>query len=162
MSAKTSQLQIRVTPDEKAALKGLAAAAGLSVSEYVLRRALPSARRGLAEAVNALIAASDRDGALDSLRAQLRDLSDERFVEAVSAPLETPLTPFLLNCVAASVEHECATRRLDPPRWIERIAPLSRPHFGRDLRSLRPFLMRVSPPAFKRRRVFIEADRASP
>ena len=43
MQTKTSQLQIRVSPEEKSALKRLAASAGQSVSSYVLSRVLPSA-----------------------------------------------------------------------------------------------------------------------
>lgn len=45
MSPKSEQLQIRVTRQEKAALRRFAAAAGQDVSAYVLARALPATRQ---------------------------------------------------------------------------------------------------------------------
>ncbi len=44
MQTKTHHVQIRVTADEKAALKRLASRSGLDVSSYMLGRALPSQR----------------------------------------------------------------------------------------------------------------------
>ena len=47
VSTKTSQLQIRISPSQKEMLKRMADQAGLSLSAYVLSRALPSVRREL-------------------------------------------------------------------------------------------------------------------
>lgn len=47
MRQKTSQLQGRVSPEQKRQLKKLPRAAGLSVSEYVLAAALPSESEAL-------------------------------------------------------------------------------------------------------------------
>ena len=54
MGTKTSQLQIRVTPEQKEALKRLAADAGISVSKYVLACALPSGQLEFARHIQAL------------------------------------------------------------------------------------------------------------
>ena len=51
MSAKTSQLQIRVSPEEKQLIREAAERAGLSVSAYVLQVALPRPTDDLAAAV---------------------------------------------------------------------------------------------------------------
>lgn len=42
-TTKTTQLQIRVSPAEKAAIQACARRAGMDVSAYVLSRALPGA-----------------------------------------------------------------------------------------------------------------------
>lgn len=59
MSTKSQQLQIRVTPGQKAQLKRLARGAGQDVSGYVLARALPEARLRFGEIIRAL---RDREG----------------------------------------------------------------------------------------------------
>ncbi|MGI9037626.1 MAG: plasmid mobilization protein [Gemmatimonadota bacterium] len=62
MTAKTEQVQIRVSPAEKAALKQRAAEAGLGMSAYVLARALPHRGDRFAELLQALegVARSER------------------------------------------------------------------------------------------------------
>ena len=54
MSMKSEQLQIRVTPRQKVALKRSAAAAGVDVSTYVLSRVLPPSHDRFAEILSAL------------------------------------------------------------------------------------------------------------
>ena len=58
---KTAQLQIRLTPAQKALLKQRARAAGQDVSEYVLSRVAPESAVGFERAVAAL-----RDAALEA------------------------------------------------------------------------------------------------
>ncbi|MBT8489349.1 MAG: hypothetical protein KJO65_11045, partial [Gemmatimonadetes bacterium] len=56
---------------------------------------------------------------------------------------------------AALVERDASRRGLRAPAWTFDVAPMARPHFAWDLGSLRPHLMRVTPPTFKARRVFV-------
>lgn len=155
MGNKTSQLQIRVSPSQKAVLKRLAEAAGTSVSEYVLSRALPSHRLELRERIEALRDAPDLGSALGQLADFLRELPEEVFLEATSGSGPIHLPSLLQNYAAAAVEREASRRRLPAPGWTRAVRPLRSPHFAWDLRSLRPHLMRITPPAFKRRRVFV-------
>lgn len=152
---KTSQLQIRVSPSEKAVLKRLADDVGLSVSEYVLSKALPSYRADFEAAVAALRDDPDRGASLGALAAFLSELSESAFLEATGGGPPPALPPLLQNYAAAMVEREAARRGVEPPSWTLDIAPMSRPHFAWDLPSLRPHLMRVTPPSFKARRVFV-------
>ena len=69
MAAKTQQLQIRVTPRQKAALKRQADAAGRDVSSYVLSRLVPPEQDRFATILRAL--ESDAD-----LRFALAELND--------------------------------------------------------------------------------------
>lgn len=158
MSTKTSQLQIRISPAQKAALRSLADEAGMSVSAYVLSRALPSVKLDFDRRVDALSGAPDRAAALSELAAHLRSLSDEHFREAVAGGGPAHLPGLLQNYAAATVEREALERGIEPPEWTARVEPLSGPHFAWDLPSLRPHLMRLTPPAFKRRRIFVAVD----
>lgn len=155
--SKTSQLQIRVSPSEKSVLKRLAAGAGVSVSEYVLSKALPTHRADFQAALDGLRESVDRGASVESLAGLLKAWSDNDFVEATDGEAPAHLPPLLQNYAAALVEREAARRGLPPPAWTSAVEPLARPHFAWDLRSLRPHLMRVTPPSFKARRVFVAA-----
>lgn len=154
---KTSQLQIRISPAQKDVLKSLAADAGVSVSEYVLSKALPSHRLDFQERVEALRSDAPRTTALSDLTNHLQSLSDLAFREATGGEGPQQMPDLMQNYVAAVVEQEAARRGVPAPEWTSSVAPLATPHFAWDLPSLRPHLMRVTPAAFKKRRVFVAA-----
>jgi hypothetical protein len=162
MSGKTSQLQIRVTPGEKGSLKRLAAAAEMSVSRYVLSRLLPSTTLELGQRVKALGSSAQRHRAHSDMVKFVRGLTPIELSEAVADVELGDLSPVLRNHVAAVVEQEAWLKRVQTPEWVAGVAPLDRAHFAWELRSLRPHLMRVTPPAFKRRNVFVAADAHAP
>lgn len=155
MSTKTSQLQIRISPSQKEMLKRMADQAGLSLSAYVLSRALPSVRRELETKIEALRVQDGGESALRELLTYLSGLPDEAYREAVDAPVPADLPPVQKNLVTAAVEWEAVRRSMSPPAWAATVEPLSEPHFSRDLPALRPHLLRVAPAAFKRRRLFV-------
>jgi hypothetical protein len=157
MSAKTEQVQIRVSPREKAALKRLAAAAGQDLSSYVLARALPPARLRFEGILRALEDAGERRFALAELNDLLSGLAPIELGDAVANADVARLSPVLQNYVAAMVEQAAAERRTEPPPWVAAIRPLERPHFAAPLLSLRWHLLTASPPAFKRRNLFVDA-----
>lgn len=158
MSTKSSQVQIRVSPREKAALEALARRAGQSVSAYVLSRALPSARLRFGELVRALSHDEGRRFALAELNDLLAGLAPMELRQAVAdADLES-LSPYLRNYVAAMVELAAQLRGVTPPRWTTEIPPLEEPAFATDLTGLRLHLLRAAPVAFKRRNLFVDAS----
>jgi len=157
MPAKTAQLQVRVSPREKAALRRRAAAAGLDVSSYVLARALPREADTVAALLRALATASKRAFALAALGDLLRECSAGSFSDAVAHADVGALAPYVQNYVAAMTEHAAHVHNVAPPEWVRDVAPLDEPHFGTLLVSLRPYLLRASPVAFKRRNIFIDA-----
>ena len=157
MGNRTSQLQIRVTPDEKAALKRLAAAAGESVSSYVLTRVLPSRELELATLYRSLSETGvDHRATLAAVERLLSDLDGSELRERVPPPEAETVSPVLLNCLAAIVETVAHRTQSDPPAWVAAVPPLPRPHFGWSLGSLRPHQLRVSPIPFKRRNIFFD------
>jgi hypothetical protein len=153
---RTAQLQIRVTPAEKATIELAARRAGLGMSAYVLARVLPAGAarwqalaREIARSRGAKIAFAELSGWLSGLSA--RELK-ETLAVAPPAALAEPLA----NTVAAMVEHACASAGVAPPAWTADIAPLARPVFGSNLASLRLHLLANSPPAFRRRNLFVD------
>ncbi|MGH7570660.1 MAG: plasmid mobilization protein [Gemmatimonadota bacterium] len=155
--AKSQQLQIRVTPAQKAALKRLARRAGTDVSSYVLSRVLPTARPRLNEILHALRDGGDHRFALAELNDFLSGLTSAEFGDAVADVDLNGMSPFLRNYVAAMVEHAACQKGEVPPPWAGDVEPLEEPHFAVPFSSLRPHLLRESPVAFKRRNIFVDS-----
>jgi len=172
MGTKTSQLQIRVTEQEKAALKRLAAAAGVSVSRYVLSQVLPSTGGEPSSATGEGHDAPEYDeerpasggaGArphFEELARMLADIPADDFQEALASLPIDRVNPVLRNQVAGLVEAAAHAKATDPPDWVREVTPPDRPHFGWPLASLRAHQIRVTPVPFKRRNIFF--DPASP
>ncbi len=154
---KTQQLQIRVSPTEKARVKRLARQAGQDVSAYVLSRVFsPSADR-FAALLRLLRRDRDRRFALAELNDFLSALAPVQVPDAVAHADLGALSPFLGNYVAAMVEQAAGQKGVEPPEWVRDVAPLDEPHFGADLKRLRMYLLRAAPVAFKRRNIFVDA-----
>jgi hypothetical protein len=157
MPGKTSQLQIRVTARQKAALRKRAAAAGLDVSAFVLARALPPEADRFGDLVGALASASNPAFALADLNDFLTACPPAAFGAALEDASVAQLSPLHQNYVAAMVEQAAQLKRVAPPAWTREIVPLPEPHFATPLKSLRTYLLGAAPIAFKRRNLFVDA-----
>lgn len=153
---KTSQLQIRIAPQDKARLKRLARRAGRDVSEYVLERVFPPPADRFGEIIGALAAGGERRYVLAELHDFLADLVPAAFADALVRP-PADLSPFLMNYVAAMVEHAAKGKQVPAPPWTRDVVPLEEPVFATDLPGLRMHLLWSSPIAFKRRNIFVDA-----
>jgi uncharacterized protein (DUF1778 family) len=156
-TAKSAQLQIRVSPAEKAAIRRAAQRAGMEMSAYVLARVLPASARRFQELTEACADPERARFALAELSAWLASLGAGELQEAVASP-PPALTPYLANYVAAMVECACAQGGVESPAWTRAIAPLAEPVFGSTLMSLRLYLLTHSPAPFRRRNIFIDAS----
>lgn len=156
-AARSDQLQIRVSPAQKAQIRRAARTAGLDMSTYVLARLLPAAALRFQQLTEAC--ADDRLGrfALAELNSWLASLSTGELPEAVASP-PPRLTPYLANYVAAMTEATCAANGVEPPSWVGTTSPLAEPVFGTTLMSLRLYLLTHSPAPFRRRNIFIDAS----
>jgi len=157
VAAKTQQLQIRIAPAQKTALRRLARAAGLDVSSYVLARLLPPEQGRFTGLLRRMGEEADRRFALAELHDLLRSCAPAQFSEAVAVADLRDLPVWLQNYVAAMVEQAAEQKELAPPVWVGNVTPLDDPHFATPLRSLRLHLLASSPTAFKRRNIFIDA-----
>lgn len=157
MATKSQQLQVRVTPAEKADLKRLARRAGLDVSSYVLSRVLPPARTRFRKVARALRDGDDHRFALAELNDLLSSLAPTQFADAVADVDLEGVSPLLQNYVAAMVEQSSYQKGEAPPPWVGDVEPLTEPYFAVSFRRLRPHLLRAAPVAFKRRNIFVDS-----
>ena len=104
---KTAQLQIRLTPEQKARLRQRAAGAGQDLSSFVLSRVLPP----LADRFEAVLRALRQGGAPDSF--SLAELNDLLAADAIT--LNTALTkanhPRLINAAPRGKVQNCIVVR---------------------------------------------------
>jgi len=159
MPKRSKQLQIRVTPSEKAALERRAASAGQDLSSYVRSRALPPGRDRFDGILGTLAGADEtsRRFGLAELNDFLSGLAPMEFAGAVATADIRGLSDFLRSYVAAMVEVAADRKGVSSPSWTAHVPGLDRPYFATGMKSLRPHLLRSSPVPFKRRNLFVDA-----
>lgn len=161
MPAKTSQLQIRVTPEQKRAIQRAAREKGSDVSAFILGEVLAQQENEFRRLTRRLSRSEDSSFPLAELNDFLTALTPREFFAAVRRPPGPGLTPLLANLVAAMVEYAACQKRCSPPVWVRAIEPLQEPFFASALVSLRLYLLKRSPPAFRRRNLFVDASTGS-
>ena len=156
---KTGQLQIRVSAEEKARIRQHARSAGMTVSEWVLRRLLPPAEDEFQQLCGELAAQPEaRSYGLAHLHDFLARLDARDFSSAVHEPPAAPLPEFEANYVAAMIEQAAHLKEAPPPDWTGDVPPLEEPWFGAPEQSLRLYLLTISPPPFRRRNLFVDSS----
>jgi uncharacterized protein (DUF1778 family) len=158
MAGRSSQLQIRITPEQKEVLKRLSSRAGQDMSAYVLSRALPDSRLRFVRLLAMLRDDDQPSFVLAELNDLLSGLTSGELCSAVEHADLTGLTPHLRNYLAAMVELAAHQRDVSPPAWVRDIEPLETPHFATPLAGLRLHLLRAAPVPFKRRNIFIDSS----
>ena len=158
MSAKTEQLQIRVTVRQKAAIKAAARAAGCDVSTYVLARVAPERNDRFAEILDSVRGDAEPRFALAELNDFLAGAPPVEYSSTVREARLDGLSPYLRNYIAAMVEQAAYAKRVPAPAWTMTVAPLDAPHFVTPMKSLRTHLLLATPVPFKRRNIFIDAS----
>jgi hypothetical protein len=158
VNSKRSQLQIRVSDEEKAAIRRAARRAGLDMSTYVLSRVLSIPRRQFEDAVRALSGPGRASFALADINSLLSKFTAAELRDAVEAAPEAELSAFLANYLSAMIETACAKRAVPVPAWVQKVPPLDEPAFGSALESLRMHLLTHSPASFRRRNIFIDSS----
>lgn len=112
-------------------------------------------------AVAALRDESRRTFALAELADAINALGSEAFGNVTANIDIGGLAPLDQNYVAAMVEEGSAARGLAPASWVRFVEPLEQPWFATSLKSLKSYLLRVSPAPYKRRNIFIDASPAA-
>lgn len=158
MPTKTEQLQIRVTAEQKRALKRLAREAGSDMSSWILDRVLPPEGARFQALVAGVARTEDRRYALAELKDFLRPLAPGAFARAVAEAPRATLDPATLSHVAGAIERAAARRGVARPAWTRDVPAPATPVFGSDLKSVRLHLLTRSPVALRRRNVFVDAS----
>lgn len=157
MRNKSKYLQIRVTPEQKEALKQAAARAGQSLSSFVLARVLPDERARYDELLQALVQEEEPGYVLAELNELLDRIGPTELPEITTEPPPAELSDYLQNYVAAMVEHAAHQKGARPPEWVTRIEPLQEPRFAARKPGLRLYLLAAAPVAFRRRNIFVDS-----
>lgn len=157
MSAKTAQLQIRVSSSEKAFIRSRARTAGMDISAWVLHQLLSDETTKFEELVAEWPRADTSHYAVANLNDFLTSLPKERFRRAVENRPNSKLSPFQENYLAAMIEIAALKKGIQPPNWTKSVPPLEDPYFASDLQSLRLHLLVSSPIPFRRRNIFVDA-----
>lgn len=156
--AKSAQLQIRVTPEQKQRIKEKADRSGEDVSQWVLRKLLPAGADELQSMVDTLSSNPKiRPYTLADLHDYLVSQDSNQLGQAFELLDCSALEPLESNYVAAMIETACTNRNIAPPSWLSSITPLAEPWFATRLHSLRVYLLTASPPAFRRRNLFVDS-----
>jgi uncharacterized protein (DUF1778 family) len=158
MAPKTEQLQIRVTAEQKQALKRLAREAGSDVSSWVLGRVLPAEADRFEALAARLASPTDRRYALAELADWVRSLPRGAFARAVARAPGATLDAETRNYLAGAVELAAARRGLRPPPWTRDVPVPRAPLFGSHLAALRLHLLTRSPAALRARNVFVDSS----
>ncbi|MCZ6803556.1 MAG: hypothetical protein O7D86_06420 [Proteobacteria bacterium] len=156
--AKNEQLQIRLSAVEKSAIKHCARLAGMDMSSWVLCKLFPSGQKYFHEILAKFGVSQDRKRVFAELHDFLNKLDKDEFKITLQSPPVTDLGNYLNNYVAAMIEYAAYQKRAPVPAWVKAILPLQKPVFGSDLKSLRLYLLNHSPPAFRRRNIFIDSS----
>ena len=155
---KSLQLQIRVSPAEKSAIKRQAEDAGMSMSDWVLNKLLPARQTQFQELVAELAGSDTPSFVFAELLEMFGGLSANEFDQAVCEAPRVTLEPYWAGYLASTVEHTAALKKTEPPAWTRDVPALDEPAFGSSLQSVRWYLLTHSPPAFSQRNIFISAN----
>jgi len=155
--SKSLQIQIRVSPQEKASIIRYAKRANMGISQWVLGQLLPPGQKVFQGLVDQLKAESNPKYVLAEIHDMLSGASADEFELMVAQPPESGLTDYLANYVAAMIEYTAIHKGRNAPIWTGKVPPLKIPVFGSDLKSLQLYLLTHSPPPFRRRNIFIDA-----
>ena len=155
---KTEQLQIRVSATQKAQIQARAKRAGEDVSKWVLRQLLPPVQDRFQNLIgNLAMGSNSQSYALAEIHDFLSGLSSEQLHKAVDNPPVVHLSEFSANYLAAMIEFCCVSKSINLPAWLDDIESLEEPWFASSLTGLRLYLLTQSPPAFRRRNLFIDS-----
>lgn len=161
MAGKTTQLQIRVSPTQKARLKASAQRAGQDLSSYVLSKALPDDGERIARHINAVKGEAERSYALAALHDWLTGAREAEFTSTSEGLDVSELEPLWQNYIAALFEQAANRKSVPPPKWVAEVRPLKEPWFAVPFASLRPHLIKSAPVPFKRRNIFVDTGLGS-
>lgn len=154
---KTSQIQLRVTAAEKAELVRRARGAGQDLSAWMLGRLSPRKSERFSELCRELGVSGQPAYVLAEINDLLSELKASDFESTVESAPRTKLDDLRANQLAAMVDTAAARVARRPPRWVDEIPPLRAPWFASELVSLRLHLLTSSPPAFRKRNLFVDS-----
>ena len=131
----------------------------MNLSTWVLSRLLPNRQNQFQELILSL---GENPENRRYLLAELNDLLAQAGKSELQQIMEqmptVQLEPYTVNYIAAMIETVAHKLEMPVTGWVVTIPPLPTPVFASELMSLRLHLLTHSPPAFRRRNIFIDAS----
>lgn len=155
---KAAQIQLRVGSADKRELQRRSKASGMSLSAFILAKALLPKGDTFQDLLDNLAHAAAPSFALAALSDFLGNLVAAEFHSSLGPPERAKLSPFLKAYVAAMVEHAAARKQASVPAWVLGTRGIQHPWFASELRGLRLHLLTSAPAAFRRRNLFVDAS----
>jgi hypothetical protein len=124
----------------------------------VLKLAFPPQREELERLVAALQSKDERSFVLAALNDFLAGLERSDFERVLAEPPAAGLDALDAALLAAMVEHAASLLAAPVPVWVVNTPPVDVPFFASELRSVRLHLLTRSPPAFRRRNLFVDTS----
>ncbi len=128
----------------------------MSLSEWVLAQAFPPRRAEFDRLVSELEFEDRRSFALAALHDFLAGLDADELPRVLDEPpVARPPAPYDA-VLAAMIEHAASRASARVPVWVRDTPAVPTPWFASALRSVRLHLLASSPPAFRRRNLFVD------
>ncbi|MBP9837399.1 MAG: DUF1778 domain-containing protein [Proteobacteria bacterium] len=156
-NTKTSQLQIRVSPEEKKLIAHAAKREGQDISTWVLKKLINNNQGVFFELVVKLASAKEPRYVLSELNDFINKLSAKECQIIFNTKPDVKLSTYLGNYLAAMIEQAATKKGFSVPSWLEEIEVLKKVHFETNLISIRPYLLINSPIAFRKRGIFLDS-----
>jgi hypothetical protein len=129
----------------------------MDLTGWMLSRLVPAQSARFRELVRELASGAEASFVLAELNAFLSSLGASELVETVEVRPDAKLDDLRANQLAAMVEMAAGRLGVRAPGWLGEIPPLELPWFASNLVSLRLHLLTRSPPAFRRRNLFVDS-----
>lgn len=156
-NSKTSQLQIRISPQEKELVIKAAKREGFDVSTWVLKKLLNANQEFFFGLVKKLSSEKDPRYLLSELNNFINNLSPKESELVFKTKPEGKLSAYLSNYLAAMIEHAAIKKNFSIPKWTQEIKALKVAHFETTLETLRLYLLINSPVSFRKRGIFLDS-----
>lgn len=156
-NSKTSQLQIRVSPQEKELIAKAAKREGQDISTWVLKKIINNNQEIFFELVKKLVSANEYHYVLSELNDFISNLSAKECHVVFKVKPDIKLSAYLSNYLAAMIEQAATKKGFSIPHWLEEIEVLQEAHFETSLVSLRPYLLINTPISFRKRGIFLDS-----
>ncbi len=153
---KSAQLQIRVSPQQKEAIRRAALRAGMDISSFVLSRVLSTQEERYHTLLRKLASAKDESFALAELSDFLENLDKQNFSPSLAREPKG-ITEGTRAYIASMIEHAARQKNALLPPWVSNTKALKEPLFGTELKTLRLGLLLDGPVAFRKRNIFIDS-----
>jgi uncharacterized protein (DUF1778 family) len=158
---KTTQVQIRLSFEQKESIRLAAERAGLDMSQWILSKIFSQPKARLLDILTQLKSVQhnkERSYVLNDFNAFLSSLDAQSLHDACGEDHKIKLDDLMANYVAAMIERAYFVKNLPSPKWLAEFDGVAEPFFASSIQAVRMHLLISSPPSFRRRNLFVDSS----